>query len=228
MVFLEDIVKETSSFARLRALLIARLAPAQLVAAWYGGRNRTPDSLATVIFSSGSTGTPKGVMLSHYNIVSNIDAVSQVFRIGSRDRIIGVLPFFHSLGFTVTIWLPLLAGCGVAYHPNPTDARAIGELVAKYKGTFLLSTPTFCASYARKCRRQDFGTLRSYWWGPRSCVDRWRRRSRRPLAGSSWKAMARLRCRPSWPSMRPTFTPGRTRKPETSRAPWAIRSRESR
>ena len=160
MVFLEDIVKEASSFARLRALLIARLAPAQLVAAWYGGRNRTPDSLATVIFSSGSTGTPKGVMLSHYNIVSNIDAVSQVFRIGPRDRIIGVLPFFHSLGFTVTIWLPLLAGCGVAYHPNPTDARAIGELVAKYKGTFLLSTPTFCASYARKCRRQDFGTLR--------------------------------------------------------------------
>jgi acyl-[acyl-carrier-protein]-phospholipid O-acyltransferase/long-chain-fatty-acid--[acyl-carrier-protein] ligase len=160
MVFLEDIVKETSSFARLRALLTARLAPAQLVAAWYGGRNRTPDSLATVVFSSGSTGTPKGVMLSHYNIVSNIDAVSQVFRIGPRDRIIGVLPFFHSLGFTVTIWLPLLAGCGVAYHPNPTDARAIGELVAKYKGTFLLSTPTFCASYARKCRRQDFGTLR--------------------------------------------------------------------
>jgi acyl-[acyl-carrier-protein]-phospholipid O-acyltransferase/long-chain-fatty-acid--[acyl-carrier-protein] ligase len=103
MVFLEDIVKETSSFARLRALLTARLAPAQLVAAWYGGRNRTPDSLATVVFSSGSTGTPKGVMLSHYNIVSNIDAVSQVFRIGPRDRIIGVLPFFHSLGFTVTI-----------------------------------------------------------------------------------------------------------------------------
>ena len=155
-VFVEEIVKETSAFAKLRALAIARLAPARLLVA----RNLTPDSLATVIFSSGSTGTPKGVMLSHYNIISNIDAMAQVFWIGPRDRIIGVLPFFHSFGLTVTIWLPLLSGCGVAYHPNPTDARAIGELVAKYKGTFLLSTPTFCAGYARKCTRQEFETLR--------------------------------------------------------------------
>jgi acyl-[acyl-carrier-protein]-phospholipid O-acyltransferase/long-chain-fatty-acid--[acyl-carrier-protein] ligase len=159
-VFVEDIVNQTGAFAKLRALAIARLAPARLLLAWYGGRHRTPDSLATVIFSSGSTGTPKGVMLSHYDIISNIDAMAQVFWIGPRDRIIGVLPFFHSFGFTVTIWLPLLSGCGVAYHPNPTDARATGELVAKYKGTFLLSTPTFCASYARKCTRQEFETLR--------------------------------------------------------------------
>jgi len=159
-VFLEDIVKGTGAFAKLRALVIARLVPASLLLAWYGGRNRTPDSLATVIFSSGSTGTPKGVMLSHYNIISNIDAMAQVFWIGPRDRIIGVLPFFHSFGLTVTIWLPLLTGCGVAYHPNPTDARATGELVAKYKGTFLLSTPTFCASYTRKRTRQEFETLR--------------------------------------------------------------------
>ncbi len=160
MVFLEDILKGTSAWAKLRALWIARLAPARLLVAWYGGWKQTPDSLATVIFSSGSTGTPKGVMLSHYNVVSNIEAMAQVYWIGPRDRIVGVLPFFHSFGFTVTIWLPLLAGCGVAYHPNPTDGQAIGELVAKYKGTFLLSTPTFCASYARKCARQEFATLR--------------------------------------------------------------------
>ena len=160
MVFLEDIVKETGAFAKVQALVAARLVPARLLVAWYGGRKRTPDSLATVIFSSGSTGAPKGVMLSHYNIISNIDAVTQVFCIGPRDRMIGVLPFFHSFGFTVTIWLPLLVGCGVAYHPNPTDARAIGELVAKYKGTFLLSTPTFCASYARKCTREELASLR--------------------------------------------------------------------
>ena len=65
----------------------------------------------------------------------------------------GVLPFFHSFGFTVTIWFPLMAGCGVVYHPNPTDAKAIGELVAKYRATLLLSTPTFCSTYTRKCTR---------------------------------------------------------------------------
>ena len=57
-------------------------------------------TLATVIFSSGSTGIPKGVMLSHRNILSNIDAIGQVFDITSKDVLIGVLPFFHSFGFT--------------------------------------------------------------------------------------------------------------------------------
>ena len=66
--------------------------------------------------------------------------------------IVGVLPFFHSFGFTVTIWLPLVTGCGAAYHPNPTELRRrSASWSRKYKGHFLLSTPTFCASYTRKC-----------------------------------------------------------------------------
>ena len=124
-VFIEDVLKGQSKFL---AFLMARFAPL-----WMLRAGRTPDSLATVIFSSGSTGTPKGVMLSHFNILSNIDAMSQVFWLGGRDRIVGVLPFFHSFGFTVTVWLPVVAGCGAVYHPNPTDAKTIGELVEKYK-----------------------------------------------------------------------------------------------
>ena len=124
-------------------------------------RSRTAaDSLATVIFSSGSTGIPKGVMLSHYNVLANIDAMAQLFWIGERDRIVGVLPFFHSFGYTVTVWFPLISGCGVVYHPNPTDAKAVGELTAKYRATFLLSTPTFCAGYTRKCSAEEFRSLR--------------------------------------------------------------------
>jgi acyl-[acyl-carrier-protein]-phospholipid O-acyltransferase/long-chain-fatty-acid--[acyl-carrier-protein] ligase len=154
-IFIEDIFAESSKLEKLSAALRARLLPARLLCS-----RRTPDSLATVIFSSGSTGTPKGVMLSHHNILSNIDAMAQVFWIGPQDRIIGVLPFFHSFGFTVTIWFPVVTGCGVAYHPNPTDAKSIGALVSKYKGTFLLSTPTFCAGYARKCSKEEFASLR--------------------------------------------------------------------
>jgi len=60
----------------------------------------------------------------------------------------------------VTIWLPLITGCGAAYHTNPTEANKIGELISKYKGTFLLSTPTFCASYTRKCTKEEFASLR--------------------------------------------------------------------
>jgi acyl-[acyl-carrier-protein]-phospholipid O-acyltransferase/long-chain-fatty-acid--[acyl-carrier-protein] ligase len=92
-------------------------------------------------------------------VIANIDAIAQLFWITPEDRIAGVLPFFHSFGFTVTIWFPLVAGCGVVYHPNPTDARATGELVRKYRATLLLSTPTFCATYTRKCAADDFATL---------------------------------------------------------------------
>jgi len=153
-VFMEELLGRATWWTRLRALTAARLLPAA-----HFGRG-TPDSLATVMFSSGSTGVPKGVMLSHYNLLANIEAIAQLFWIDGHDRIVGALPFFHSFGFTVTIWFPLIAGCGVVYHPNPTDAKAIGELTAKYRATLALATPTFCAAYTRKIAREDFATLR--------------------------------------------------------------------
>jgi acyl-[acyl-carrier-protein]-phospholipid O-acyltransferase/long-chain-fatty-acid--[acyl-carrier-protein] ligase len=118
------------------------------------------DSLATVIFSSGSTGNPKGVMLSHRNILANVDAIGQVYQLADTDVLVGVLPFFHSFGFTGTIWLPALRGFGVVYHPNPMDAKTIGELAGKYRATLIISTPTFCSSYIRKCEPEQFRHLR--------------------------------------------------------------------
>lgn len=72
----------------------------------------------------------------------------------------GVLPLFHSFGFTVTQWFPLLSGFGVVYHANPTDAKTIGEMVLKYKATLLISTPTFFTMYIRKCSPEEFSSLR--------------------------------------------------------------------
>jgi acyl-[acyl-carrier-protein]-phospholipid O-acyltransferase / long-chain-fatty-acid--[acyl-carrier-protein] ligase len=100
------------------------------------------------------------VMLSHRNVLSNIDAATELFRLTSDDVVLGVLPFFHSFGFTVTLWLPLLVGFGAAYHPNPTDAKTIGELAARYGATLLISTPTFCSAYVRKIQPEQFSKLR--------------------------------------------------------------------
>ncbi len=154
-VYLEDVMAGLTKAQKFWALFKARLAPAS----WLTPKG-DPDSLATVIFSSGSTGVPKGIMLSHFNLATNVDAVLRLFSLDHRDRIIGVLPLFHSFGFMATIWLPLFTGAGVVYHPNPTDAKVIGELTHKYKGTFLLSTPTFCGTYMRKCTREQFASLR--------------------------------------------------------------------
>ncbi|HZC77667.1 MAG TPA: AMP-binding protein, partial [Ktedonobacterales bacterium] len=90
------------------------------------------DDVATIIFSSGSTAVPKGVVLTHHNIISNVEAMQQIFDIAPDDRMIGVLPFFHSFGYTATLWLPLTNGFGVVYHNNPLAARAVGKLCEKY------------------------------------------------------------------------------------------------
>ncbi len=124
-IFVEDLAARARFTEKIAALAMSWLFPSRLVERALG--QSTPsrlDDLATVIFSSGSTGDPKGVMLSHFNLVSNIDQVSQTFMLRGRDRILGVLPFFHSFGFTVTLWLPAARGVGVIYHPNPLDLFA--------------------------------------------------------------------------------------------------------
>ena len=86
--------------------------------------------------------------------------MAQTFMFGSKDCMLGVLPFFHSFGFTVTLWLPAVLGVSVVYHPSPLDFTAIADLVRDYHVTFLLATPTFLQAYMRRCSPEDFGSLR--------------------------------------------------------------------
>lgn len=159
MVFLEDIRKSIGTADKLIAAAHAKVAPLSMLRSWYGPTSDA-DPLATVIFSSGSTGIPKGVMLTHANILSNIEGFEDLFPMTSTDCFIGVLPFFHSFGLTGTLWFPLLMGCSVAYHPNPMDAKVVGELAATYKGTMLIATPTFANAYMRRCTREQFAHIR--------------------------------------------------------------------
>src|SRR5260370_42309217 len=99
-----------------------------------GARPASLDDIASIIFSSGSTGDPKGVVLTHYNVASNVQQLSQVFMLHAEDRIMGILPFFHSFGFTGTLCLPAATGIGVVFHPNPLDSRVIGAAVPKDAG----------------------------------------------------------------------------------------------
>jgi len=159
MVFLEDLRGAIGKGAQIAALLKARLMPFFLLRRWYG-HQATSGSTATIIFSSGSTGVPKGVVLSHANILANVDSIDQIFPMESSDCFIGVLPFFHSFGFTGTLWFPLLQGSSAVYHPNPMDAKTVGELAGQYKASMLISTPTFCNSYLRRCTPEQFSHLK--------------------------------------------------------------------
>jgi acyl-[acyl-carrier-protein]-phospholipid O-acyltransferase/long-chain-fatty-acid--[acyl-carrier-protein] ligase len=155
MVFVEELMK-FERIAKLIEFLRARLFPSRMLT---GSHSKVGD-LAAVLFSSGSTGTPKGVMLSHRNLISNAESVNSLFQVDQTDTIAGVLPLFHSFGFTYTLWFPLLNGASAAYHAQPLDAKELGELIERSMATFLPAPPTFCQAYLRGCSKEQFASLR--------------------------------------------------------------------
>lgn len=156
-ILLEDLLPTISAADKLLGLVRGRLLPLGMLCRRKGF---TADRVATVIFSSGSTGEPKGVMLSHHNIMSNIEALRMVFKVNLNDNVCSALPFFHSLGFTATLWFPLTSGFSAAYHPNPLDGEKIAQVVREHRSTILLATPTFLLAYLRRAKREDFASLR--------------------------------------------------------------------
>ncbi|HET9784464.1 MAG TPA: AMP-binding protein, partial [Terriglobales bacterium] len=160
-LFLEDVARHPRRGERWAALGAALALPFRSLSHWLGAdRVSQLTDTATIIFSSGSTGDPKGVVLSHYNIAANVAQLQQVFLLRSNDSILGILPFFHSFGFTATLGLPAASGIGVVFHPNPLEALAIGEAVRRHAVTLMVATPTFLQTYTRRCPPGDFGSLR--------------------------------------------------------------------
>lgn len=159
MIFLEDIKPSIGASDKLMAIVMSLL-PSRLLFETLSEKNVRPKSLATVLFSSGSTGIPKGVMLSHKNILSNIEGVGQIIPLQNDDRIMGVLPFFHSFGYTVLLWFALIKKMPVVYHPNPLEAKTVGQLVKDHQATFLVGTSTLFQNYARVCEPEDFKSLK--------------------------------------------------------------------
>jgi len=159
-ILLEEVAQHPRLGEKLLALVMTWTLPVGWLEKALGCQKKiTLDDLATIIFSSGSTGDPKGVMLTHYNIASNVEQIDQVFALSPRDRLLGILPFFHSFGFTVTLCLPAALRTGIVYHTSPLEAAVIGGLVRQYAVTFLLATPTFLQMYTRGCASEDFGSL---------------------------------------------------------------------
>ncbi|HUW49477.1 MAG TPA: long-chain fatty acid--CoA ligase [Sulfuricella sp.] len=120
-------------------------APAISVSGWLPANNAPfevaeldENALATIVYTSGTTGRPKGVMLSHRNILSNVEASLEVVSLRQGDLLISVLPLSHMFERTCGYYVPLRAGVPVAY------ARAISQLaedLAFLKPTVMIAVP---------------------------------------------------------------------------------------
>ena len=158
-IYLEDFAQLVSKSDKLWAAGYTFAVPSFILDRLLGLRRIKPDDTATIIFTSGSTGDPKGVMLSQFNLTSNIEAVDQLLHLNKQDVMLGALPFFHSFGYTVTMWSVLCLNTKGIYHFNPLDARTIGQLCADHKVTILMATPTFIRTYMKRIDKEQFKTL---------------------------------------------------------------------
>ncbi|MHA6288611.1 AMP-binding protein [Maricaulis sp. CAU 1757] len=153
LVYLED-VRENLSTADKAAAAIGMVAP------WAVRSHPKPDDPAVYLFTSGTEGEPKGVVLSHANLLSNVEQVRDHVEIFPTDRVFNPLPTFHCFGLTGGVLVPLGLGVPAVCHPTPLQAKTIVKRIAETGSTILFATDTFMNQYARAAKTEDLSSLR--------------------------------------------------------------------
>ncbi len=172
-VYLED-VRESLS---LGDKISAALGP-MLPSLFYRSQSHTKPGV--VLFTSGTEGEPKGVVLSHHNVIANVEQVrSHIGLSPEHDSVFNPLPMFHCFGLTVGAILPLMAGVRAIFHPSPLQPREIAARVAETKSTILLATDTFINQYSRAAGEGDLNSIRLAVCGAERVKDETRQMVRR-------------------------------------------------
>src|SRR5205807_3270382 len=107
---------------------------------------RSESDLAVIIYTSGTTGRPKGAMLSHGNLLHNVESCRIVLRTVEADRFAVLLPMFHSYMLTVGVLLPLLVGGSMVLVKSLHPARSVLQEIFQRQATVLPAIPQFYRS----------------------------------------------------------------------------------
>jgi acyl-CoA synthetase (AMP-forming)/AMP-acid ligase II len=126
-----------------------------------GDPGLTPDDLAVLPYSSGTTGVMKGVMLTHRNLVANIEQLQDGLTLGPEDTLVGVLPFFHIYGQTVVLNQGLAKGATIVTMPR-FDLEGLLDIVEQHEATLLHVAPPVILAFATapQVEGRDFSSLR--------------------------------------------------------------------
>lgn len=109
-------------------------------------RQHKASELAVLIYTSGTTGRPKGAMLSHGNLLHNVESCRIVLKTVEVDRFVVLLPLFHSYMLTVGLLLPLIVGGSMVLVKSLHPARNVLQEILQRQATVLPAIPQFYRS----------------------------------------------------------------------------------
>ncbi|MBV7505544.1 long-chain-fatty-acid--CoA ligase [Bacillus sp. sid0103] len=119
------------------------------------------DDLAVILYTSGTTGKPKGAMLSHRNLASNADSMSQLTEFTEEDRIIAVLPMFHVFCIATCINIPIACGAAIVIVPKFSPTEVINT-IRRENATIFAGVPTMYSFLLQVpvASAEDFSSIR--------------------------------------------------------------------
>ncbi len=157
VVYLEDLREKLTLSHKIKGWLQAKFPYLGILPAI---AHVQANDAAIVLFTSGSEGTPKGVVLSHQNILANVEQISATIALNTNDVCLNALPMFHSFGLTAGTILPLMRGIKTFLYPSPLHYKVIPEVAYDINATMLFGTNVFLAAYAKHAHPYDFYSMR--------------------------------------------------------------------
>lgn len=159
LLLLEDVRESISIWDKLRGVF-GHFRSAELLLKDNDLMQVSEEDPAVILFTSGTESLPKCVPLSHKNILSDLKAALECFEVLPTDILYGILPPFHSFGFSVTGILPLLIGLKVYYAPDPTHSLGMLHDIEDWKITLFISAPTFIKGVFNLAKSDQLKSLR--------------------------------------------------------------------
>ncbi|WP_299395189.1 malonyl-CoA synthase [Pelagibius sp.] len=101
---------------------------------------REAEDLAAILYTSGTTGRSKGAMLTHANLASNAEVLTQSWRFTAEDVLIHALPIFHTHGLFVATNVTLMSGARLIFRSRFDAEAVLGDMAG---ATALMGVPTF-------------------------------------------------------------------------------------
>lgn len=159
LILLEDMRRDIGIFDKVNAFLLSKKSTASILKA-LNPEGFNHSDVAVVLFTSGTESMPKGVPLTHDNILSNQRAALVDVDLFSDDVLYGILPPFHTFGFSVSCLLPVLAGIKAAFYPDPTDGRALALGFERWRVSIMCGAPTFIKGLLKSAVPSQLKTMR--------------------------------------------------------------------